>query len=412
MEITRKAIFWISAACLSITPNLLVANHPDHAVHEQIVSDDEDPDHLIANEHKSSKETEQRPPEAKPSPQPSELRPDSLVKIEFEKRRYWGRVLGWDGKQMALLGLDGQLNLLPVTSKSDFRISADKFQPLSRELMQVRLENEFGKRHQITPTKHFVVVHPFGDREIWAPPFEVLYERFRAYFEKHGLALREPEFPLVALVLRSRNEFDRYMNHNANYNRNVMGIYIIQSNRMATYDPKARLRTTERDKLWLFEYRTLIHELAHQAAFNTGVHNRFSPPARWVGEGLAMMFETQGINDSLVHTKQRDRVNQMRLQDLKQFYAKGQIDGKLQLLITDDRLFETEPTVANALAWGLTFYLSETFPDRYFEYLKKDASRKNFQPYLSPERLADFVNFFGTDLRRVESDLKTFLFKL
>jgi hypothetical protein len=124
------------------------------------------------------------------------------------------------------------------------------------------------------------------------------------------------------------------------------------------------------------------------------------------------MFETPGVNDSLVHTSQNERVNQLRLQDLKQLYAKGQIDGKLQLLITDDRLFETEPTVANALAWGLTFFLSETLPDRYFEYLKKDAGRKNFQPYLSSERLADFAHFFGTDLTQVESDLKAFLFNL
>jgi hypothetical protein len=344
--------------------------------------------------------------------QPLVLQKDSMIRVEHNNWNYWGRPLAWDGNQLALLGPDGKLKLVTVDSPQDIEISPDKFQPFAAERMRDRLAKEFGSRYEVTTTENFVVVHPNGDSEIWAPPFEALYDRFRYYFESHQFALKEPEFPLVAVVLRSRSDFDRYMNKNAKFNRNVMGLYQVSTNRMVTYDPKAKLRTVKRDKEWLFKYETVIHELAHQAAFNTGVHNRFSPPAKWAGEGLAMMFETDGINNSQVYTQFGRRVNRSRLKKLKQYYAEGEIEGKLDQLITDDRLFQTEPFVANALAWGLTFYLSETFPHRYFEYLKKDSQRKNFEAYSPPQRRADFADSFGPDISQIDRDLKNFIHKL
>jgi hypothetical protein len=343
---------------------------------------------------------------------PLEIKKDSMVRVEHDSRNYWGRPLAWDGKRLALVGLDGQLKFVPVDTRQDIQLTPDRFQPYAAKTMRRRLTKEFGNRYEVTTTENFVVVHPNGDSEIWAPPFEALYARFRYYFEKHQFALKDPEFPLVAVVLRSRNEFDRYMNQHAKYNRNVMGIYQVNTNRMVTYDPKAKLRTAKKDKKWLFKYKTVIHELAHQAAFNTGVHNRFSPPARWAGEGLAMMFETDGINNSKVVKQFGRRVNRSRLKELKKYYANRKIDGKLTQLITDDRMFQTEPFVANSLAWGLTFYLSETFPRRYFDYLKNDSQRKDFETYSASQRLADFANAFGSDIDQIDRDLRSFILRL
>ena len=91
---------------------------------------------------------------------------------------------------------------------------------------------------------------------------------------------------------------------------------------------------------------------------------------------------------------------------------RGKIDGKLDQLITNDRLFQTEPFVANSLAWGLTFYLSETFPHRYFQYLERDNQRKNFEPYLPTQRRADFANSFGKDIDRIDRELRSFILGL
>ncbi len=348
----------------------------------------------------------------RPLSKPLVVQKDSLMRVEHENRSYWGRPLAWDGNQLALIGLDGQLKVVPTNSPLDVEVSPLKFKSFPAKTIRERLAKEFGNRYEVTITKNFVVVHPNGDSDIWAPPFEALYERFRYYFKQHQYTLTEPEFPLVAVVLRSRNEFDRYLDQNAKYDRNVMGIYQVQSNRMITYDPKAKLRTAKRDKEWLFKYKTVIHELAHQAAFNSGVHNRFSPPARWVGEGLAMMFETDGVNHSQVFKHFGRRVNRPRLRVLKKYYQEGKIDGKLDELITDDRLFQTEPFVANTLAWGLTFYLSETFPAQYFQYLKQDNQRKNFETYLPTQRRADFANSFGRDIDRIDRDLRIFILGL
>ena len=338
--------------------------------------------------------------------------PDAMIRIEHNGRSHWGRPIAWNGKTLALVGLDGQLNSVPVESQQDIEISPDRFQPYDASTLKKRLSKEFGSRYDVTITQHFVVVHPRGDSEIWAPPFEALYERFRFYFDKQKFDLEQPEFPLVAIVLRSRSEFDRYLDKNAVYHRNVLGIYQVPTNRMVTYDPKAKLRTARRDKGWLFEYDTVIHELAHQAAFNTGVHNRFAPPPRWVGEGLAMMFETDGINNSKRFKGFKRRINRPRLKKLKQLYAQRKIDEKLEELITRDQLFLTDPVVANTLAWGLTFYLSETYPRRYFKYLKNDGQRNSFEAYLPARRLADFADAFGPDIDQLDAELRKFIFSL
>ena len=58
---------------------------------------------------------------------------------------------------------------------------------------------------------------------------------------------------------------------------------------------------------------------------------------------------------------------------------------------------------ANAQAWALSFYLSETQPRLYAQYLTKTAERPMFSQYSPVERMADFQASFGNEMKIFES---------
>ncbi len=331
------------------------------------------------------------------------------IKIPYKNRSYIGKPLGWDGSDMMLLRRDGKINVLPVNSSKDYDQISDRFRPYSADTMRTRLQKEFGRKYQVSVTRNFVVVHPPGDYQIWAMPFEKLYSRFDAYFSSRGFYLDEPEFPLVAIVLRTRNEFDKFLRAYLDYDPNILGYYSPKSNRIITYDQTGG---KSNNQLWFFNADTIIHEATHQSAFNTGIHNRFGPVPRWISEGLAMLFEAQGVNNSMYYTKQRDRINRDRLIALQRYYENGKARGRIAELVTSDRLFKTDMDLAYALAWGLTFYLSEKMPSRYHQFLRADGRRSNFDNYSSKQRARAFAKSFGAKLPDLESRMERFIVNL
>jgi hypothetical protein len=131
-----------------------------------------------------------------------------------------------------------------------------------------------------------------------------------------------------------------------------------------------------------------------------------------VSEGLAMLFEAPGVNNSMYYTRQSDRINRPRLMALKHYYDRGSVQGKMSKLILDDDLFRTDPQLAYAMAWGMTFFLSETKPDAYRDFLRDDGQRSDFSDYSSKHRARDFAAAFGSDLPGLEARMKRFFERL
>ena len=159
---------------------------------------------------------------------------------------------------------------------------------------------------------------------------------------------------------------------------------------------------------WSVNAETIIHEAAHQSAFNTGVHGRFGDAPRWVIEGLGTMFEARGVWQSRSHPRLSDRVNRERLENYRRYAARRPKDALAQL-ISSDRYFSSDPEGAYAEAWALSFYLCEREPRQYMEYLAKTAALPSFGTYKSPQRLQDFTAVFGNDLVMLDARLQRFL---
>ena len=114
-----------------------------------------------------------------------------------------------------------------------------------------------------------------------------------------------------------------------------------------------------------------------------------------------MIFEAPGVWDSLNHPNQSDRVNRDRLENFREYLTRRP-EGSVRQLLASDQQFEDAPLDAYAEAWAFSFYLSETHPRQYAEYLAKTAARPLFAKYSKADRLADFQEVFGDDLRMFE----------
>ncbi len=272
-------------------------------------------------------------------------------------------------------------------------------------MLAERLTQEFGKGFDVTGTGHYLVVHPTGQKNQWGQKFEDLYRSFWHSFSVRGFKLVEPEFPLVAVVLPSRDEFERYAHRSGtNIAPGVIGYYSPQTNRVALYD----LGGGDDKKLSAENLATIIHEATHQTAFNTGIHNRFSQTPRWVAEGLGTLFEASGVWNSRGNARYQDRLNQGRKSDFDRLLAQRPAD-RLPTLIASDRIFESNPAAAYAEAWAFTHFLVETRPRDYCQYLAKTAARGNFAAYPPAQRQTDFTAVFGENFKLLDSQFVKFM---
>lgn len=333
---------------------------------------------------------------------------EQTVKVKAKGRSYFGKSLAYDGDNIVLLRRDGRISILPISRKADVEVVSNPFKPYSFESLRSKLQKEFGGKYQVSQTRNFVVVHPIGDFQNWAMPFENLYQRFRNYFSSRGFSLDKPEFPMVAVVLRTRKEFDKFLRLYHTYDANTLGYYSQKSNRIIAYDP-SNGRSTRKD--WAYN-DTLIHEAVHQTAFNTGVHRRFGFTPQWVLEGLACMFEASGIQNSTYYAELKNRINKGRLARLKYYYSKDQAQGKLKQFVQGDQYFDSNPSLAYSYSWGLTFFLAEKFPAKFFRFLTDDASREEFRAYGPSDRVKAFKKFFGDDLNAMDKRLERFIGEL
>ena len=113
--------------------------------------------------------------------------------------------------------------------------------------------------------------------------------------------------------------------------------------------------------------------------------------------------------DSTSNTRPADRVNQDRLKAFRRGVAPHHRPELLAAIVASDELFRTNPGPAYAESWALSFFLVETAPRKYVDYLKRTALRPPFSDYPARERTADFAAVFGADWRMLEARFLRFM---
>jgi hypothetical protein len=332
------------------------------------------------------------------------------IEVEVGGQRVQGTPLFSSNNRIDLLGRDGRLWSFAPRQATDLKQIGSSFQSYPTSVLKGRLQAELGKSFRIVSTGHYLVALPENMRTNWAERFEDLYRSFSLYFSVRGFQLREPEFPLVAIVWPDRESFLRAARAEGHaLAAGLLGLYSPITNRIMLYDIGGGRGDADD---WRQNAATLIHEATHQTAFNTGIHVRFADNPHWVVEGLGMMFEAPGVWNSRSYARREDRINRDRLEYFRKRLAPGHKPETLQDLISSDRMFSADTLAAYAEAWCLSFYLVETQPRKYSEYLALVARRPVGQKYTAAQRLADFTSIFGADFRMFEARFLRFISEL
>ncbi len=327
------------------------------------------------------------------------------IQLEVQNRLLEGKPLFWSKQRVTLLGRDGQLwEFQPWQAKNPQE--GTTFRPFSQSEMRGALLREFNQGYEVSGTGQFLVVHPAGQRDVWAQRFEELYRSMTHYFRVRGFQMNRPQFPFVAVVFPRQHDFIMYaQEHRMRVNSNILGYYDPQSNRIFLYDVTAGQKDKSK---WYVNAETIIHEAAHQTGFNTGLHSRYYQCPSWIIEGIGTMFEAPGVFDSRQYTQLDDRINRGQLEVFRQRVASHSYQTITDLLASD-RMFGTNTTNAYATAWAMSFYLSEREPKNYARYLKKAASRPPFREYSPEQRVKDFTSVFGANLKMFDARLGRYI---
>lgn len=259
--------------------------------------------------------------------------PQWMMEAEIRGRRVEGTPLSWSDKQVFLLARDGYLWDFPPSEARNFRKTAGSFHSYSAGQLRAALDAELGSHLETTGTGHYLVAHPRGQGGQWAERFEELYRSFVYYFSVRGLKIKEPQFPLVAIVWPRQEDFIRHAaSQGFRLNPGVLGFYSPVTNRVDLFDTSSGRKGED----WRQNAATIIHEATHQTAFNTGVHSRFALPPRWLAEGLGTLYEAPGVWDSRNYPNLGQRINRDRLTQFKEMVASGRPAGLFVEIVGSD----------------------------------------------------------------------------
>jgi hypothetical protein len=330
---------------------------------------------------------------------------EPLIKLDLSGRAVEGTPLSFTAKKVWLLSRDGQLVEFDPNEATHYSKIGGGFRSYSQAEIRGQLLREF-PQFEVSGVGHYLVVHPAGKRDQWAPRFEELYRSFAQYFSARGWQLSEPRFPLVAIVYPRQVDFwQAAARDGMKAGSNVLGYYSPVTNRILMFDAAASQPGTD----WTTNADTIVHEAAHQTAFNTGVHTRFGESPRWLVEGLGTMFEARGVWQSRTYQNQADRINRGRLEAWRGYAKSRRKPDAIAQIVSGDRMFASDAEGAYAEAWALSFFLCETSPKKYFELLGEAASRPAFADYSATKRLEDFTSVFGNDLSLLDARLQRFI---
>lgn len=333
--------------------------------------------------------------------------PIALLEVKIGEDRLEGRIAAHNDQTCWLLSRDGRLASFPTEAVDDFHEIAPRFRPYSSLDIRHQLQGEFGRGFEVKTTSHYVVVAARGAADRHAALFERIYRQFHSYISARGFKVTEPEFPLIAVVLTDQKTFIEYCtSEGAKPQPGMVGFYLPASNRVALFDRAASGQSTEDDV-----DDTVIHEATHQVAFNTGVHSRIGPSPLWLVEGLAMLFEAEGIRRRESGAEIWDRINPDRFEWFREYRTRRPAKS-LESFVRDDSMFKKQTLDAYSQAWSLTFYLAETRSTEFVKYLKTVATRDPLQKYDSDARVKDFRDVFGKDLEFIELGMLRFYDKL
>ncbi|XZE22071.1 DUF1570 domain-containing protein [Pirellulaceae bacterium SH449] len=292
--------------------------------------------------------------------------------------------------QYWLLRSDGAIQSIPSSMvNSEHRMDVE-FTIISPDQLVETLRAEFGSGYLVQIQKPYVFVSRSQHVGQWAAKFRALHDSMRRLCLQKGLNTTEIEFPLVAIVFGSRQEFIRYASRsNTELPPNCVGYYSQRDNRIALFEDTNEATTQE-------TLDTIAHESAHQLAFNMGLHRRCVSSGLWLPEGFATVFEAPAY--SHVSREGRSSWPAARIATWERIQNDvATISESLDSLVRNDNLFSHDPDLAYTLAWGMTHYFMEKEPRKFADYLYQTSQLPLGHELTATDRWHHFRSVFGRE---------------
>lgn len=230
------------------------------------------------------------------------------------------------------------------------------------------------------------------------------------FYERQGLADKSADLPLVVIMFRTEEEFQRYRRMPPG----VVAYYNVLNNQVVMYE-ESKLAGLKPELAIQQSISTIAHEGVHQILHNIGVQQRLSVWPLWLAEGLAEYFAPTSVGKNL-SWKGAGKVNDLRMYELE-VYLKAHGGGTPNGQMIVDTVSSAQLTSSGyASAWALTMYLSKAEKasfNRYVAEMSKlgplEGNWKVTGRGFIPANLAAFQKHFGSDMPALEGKLTTYL---
>jgi hypothetical protein len=346
-----------------------------------------------------------------------------LIRIRTADAAYEGKSLRHDARTCWLVERDGHLHEIRLSDIEEVTKVDDRFRPLSVTELRDQLRRSVGRDTEVAAQGRYVVSAPRGQASRFAELLHETSNEFTRFLSRRGFPLATPEFPLVVRIFPNRTDFAEYATAlEMTVPATLRGFYHRRTNQIALYLDEPGATTTVRTGIDSSlpmstaasqqVLDTLVHEAIHQLAFNTGLHSRMGDTPKWVVEGLAMLMEEESSRDDSRRSNAAGRINRQRYSRFMAYRQSGRPAKSLAAMIESEEVFEASQLDGYAEAWALSFFLFETRPSEYADYLERLAARDPTVASSAEERRADFEAEFGSDLDWLEVQYLRFVDEL
>lgn len=304
---------------------------------------------------------------------------------------------------------DTGYHLLQPDQIQDRRPLEGKFEVFARADLQRHLLNEFPGFDAYSTANYLIIHNTSRQYAEWCGGlYERLHRAFLNYWKTRGIRLQTPEYPLVAVVFRSRADYEKYALADIGpAAKAILGYYNIQTNRVVMFDLTGVERATSGQRLTTVDQinrilmqpaaertvATIVHEATHQISYNCRLQTRLAGNPKWLSEGMAIFFETPDLSSR----RGWAGIGKVHPLHLTNFKNRGVGQGGVRRIVVDDSVFQRQETagVAYSQAWALVYFLQKTKSREFAAYVRGLSELPPLAEEQPDQRLARFEEAFG-----------------
>jgi hypothetical protein len=259
----------------------------------------------------------------------------------------------------------------------------------------------FQTRH----TRRYLYVYNTSEefRKATSQILETIYPALHSYFRRLGIAVCDPEFPLVVVMFRTQEEFQKYRQTPDG----MVAYYNGLSNHVVMFE-QSKLAQVAPDLAFKQAVSTIAHEGVHQVLHNIGVQQRLSRWPIWFSEGLAEYFAPTELGKG-VRWKGVGLVNDLRMHELSEFYKARKGESTQGQLLSRAIEAQSLDSLGYATSWALIHYLAK-FERKAFQDSLVDLAQ--LQPLQSIPPGSLFAKHFSGNYPQKEEQLMAHLHSL